>query len=100
MRNRSQSEILAFWKLKPNFCATEEVLVPGTLHFSGVRDPLNMPRSCLCGRSGAVVSEHFTGVGFEVCVLQHVLGEASSCLIHRKQNHKKQEVIKNDSYVP
>ena len=72
-RNRSQSEILAFWTLNPNFCATEEALVPGTLHSGGVGDPLNMPRSHLCGRNGGLVSEHFPGIGFEVRVLQHVL---------------------------
>lgn len=72
-RNRPQGEILAFWTLNPNFCSTEEALVPGTLHFGGVGDPLNTPRSCLCGRNGGLVSEHFPGIGFEVRVLQHVL---------------------------
>lgn len=66
MLNRYQSELLAFWTRKPNFCTTEKRLFL-VLHFYGVGDPLNMTRSHLCGRNGALVSEHFPGVGFEVC---------------------------------
>ena len=70
--NRSQSEISAFLTLNSNFWATEEVLVPSTLQFWG--DTLNTPRSCLCVRNGALVSEHFPGIGVEAHLLQHTLG--------------------------